>query len=76
MFTLYWIVKRRVTETVPDKASVHTRNAAFRTISAPEQDYFAQFFKDLTPEMQWTLVPVHTVPDHFLQRSVSLSGTV
>ena len=38
MFTLYQIVKRSVAEMVPDKASVHTRNATFGTISALEQD--------------------------------------
>ena len=37
MFTLYRIVKRSVTESVPDRASVHTRNAAFEAVSAPEQ---------------------------------------
>ena len=52
MFTLYRIVKRSVAETVPNKASVHTGNATFGTISAPEQDYFAQFLKDLIPETQ------------------------
>ena len=52
MFTLYRIVKRSVPETVPAKASVHTRNAAFGTICAPEQDYFAPIFKDLLPETQ------------------------
>ena len=52
MFTLYRTVKRSVAETVPDKASVHTRNATFRTISAPEQDYFAPFSKDVIPAMQ------------------------
>ena len=40
MFTLYWIVKRNVAETGMDKASVHTNNAIFGTICAPEQDYF------------------------------------
>ena len=52
MFTLYRIVKRSVAETVPDKASVHTRNATFGTISAPKLDYFAQFLKNLIPETQ------------------------
>ena len=52
MFTLDLIVKRGVTETVLDKASVHTRNATFGTISAPEQDYFAQVLKDFIPETQ------------------------
>ena len=37
MFTLYRIVKRSVAESVPDRASVHTRNAAFEAVSAPEQ---------------------------------------
>ena len=35
MFTLYRIVKRSVTESVPDRASVHTRNAGFEAVSAP-----------------------------------------
>ena len=30
MFTLYQIVKRRVAESVPDRAAVHTGNAAFQ----------------------------------------------
>ena len=38
--------ERSVTETVPERASVHTRKATFGTISAPEQDYFAPFLKD------------------------------
>ena len=37
MFTLYRTVKRSVAERVPDRASVHTRNAAFEAVSAPEQ---------------------------------------
>ena len=37
MFTLYRIVKRSVAESVPDRASVHIRNAAFKAVSAPEQ---------------------------------------
>ena len=37
MFTLYQIVKRSVAESVPDRAFVHTRNAAFEAVSAPEQ---------------------------------------
>ena len=45
MFTLYWIVKRSVTESVPDRASVHTRNAAFEAVSAPEQYCFAPLLK-------------------------------
>ena len=37
IFTLYQIVKRSVAESVPDRTSVHTRNAAFEAVSAPEQ---------------------------------------
>ena len=37
VFTLYQIVKRSVAESVPDKASVYTGNAAFKAVSAPEQ---------------------------------------
>ena len=47
MFTLYRIVKRSVVETVPYKASVHTRNATPGTISVPEQDSFPPFSKDV-----------------------------
>ena len=36
MFTLYWIVKQSVAESVPDGASVHTKSAAFEAVSAPE----------------------------------------
>ena len=36
MFTLYRIVKRRVAESVPGRASVHTRNSAFEAVSVPE----------------------------------------
>ena len=37
MFTLYWIVKQSIAESVPDRASVHTTKAAFEAVSAPEQ---------------------------------------
>ena len=45
MFTLYRIVKRSVTESVPDRASVHTGNAAFVAVSAPEQYCSAPLLK-------------------------------
>ena len=45
MFTLYRIVKRSVAESVPDRASVHTRNAAFEAVSAPEQYCSAPLLK-------------------------------
>ena len=45
MFTLYWIVKWSVTDSVPDRASVHTRNAAFEAVSAPQQYCSAPLLK-------------------------------
>ena len=45
MFTLYRIVKRSVAVGVPDRASVHTRNAAFEAVSAPEQYCSAPLLK-------------------------------
>ena len=64
MFTLYWIVKRSVPESVPDRASVHTRNAAFEAFSAPEQ---------------YCSVPLlsveRSVSDRFLKRSESSLNT-
>ena len=58
MFTLYRIVKRSVTESVPDKASVHTRNTAFGAVSAPEQHCSAPLLK-----------VERFVSDRFLKRS-------
>ena len=45
MFTLYRIVKRSATESVMDRASVHTKNAAFEAVSAPEQYCSAPLLK-------------------------------
>ena len=45
MFTLYRIVDRSVTESVPDRASVHTRNAACEAVSALEQYCSTPLFK-------------------------------
>ena len=48
MFTLYRIVKRSVAENVPDKASVHTRNARNtrnEAVTAPEQYWSALLLK-------------------------------
>ena len=60
MFTLYRIVKRSVAESVPDRASVHTRNAAFEAVSAPEQNCSAPLLK-----------VEGSVSDRFLKRSES-----
>ena len=64
MFTLYRIVKRSVAESVPDRASVHTRNAGFEEVSAPEQYCSAPLLK-----------VERSVSDRFLQRSESSLNT-
>ena len=64
MFTLYRIVKRSVTESVPDRASVHTRNATFEAVSAPEQYCSAPLLKVERP-----------VSDRFLKWSDSSVNT-
>ena len=64
MFTLYRIVKWRVAESVPDRASVHTRNAAFDAVSAPEQYCSAPMLK-----------VERSVSDRFLKRSESSLNT-
>ena len=64
MFTLYRIVKRRVIESVPDRASVYTRNAAFEAVSAPEQYCSAPLLK-----------VERSVSDRFLKRSESSVNT-
>ena len=58
MFTLYRIVKRSVAASVPDRASVHTKNAAFEAVSAPEQYCSAPLLK-----------VERSVSDRFLKRS-------
>ena len=60
MFTLYRIVKRRVKESVPDRASVHTRNAALEVFSASEQYCSSPLLK-----------VERSVSDRFLKRSES-----
>ena len=64
MFTLYRIVKRSVAESVLERASVHTRNAAFEAFSAPEQYCSAPL-----------LNVERSVSDRFLQRSESSVNT-
>ena len=64
MFTLYRTVKRSVAESVPDRASVHTRNAAFEAVSAPEQYCSAPLLK-----------VERSVSDRFLRRSESSLNT-
>ena len=58
MFTLYRTVKRSVAESVPDRASVNTGNAASEAVSVPEQ------------YCSTTLLKVErSVSDRFLKRS-------
>ena len=64
MFTLYRTVKRSVTEGVPDMASLHTRNAAFEAVSAPEQYCFPPLLK-----------VERSVSDRFLKQSESSVNT-
>ena len=64
MFTLQRIVKRSIVESVPDRASVHTRNAAFEAYSAPKQYCSAPLLK-----MECS------VSDRFLKRSESSMNT-
>ena len=64
MFTLYRIVKRSVAESVPDRASVHIRNAAFEAVSAPEQYCSAPLLK-----------VERSVSDRFLRLSESSLNT-
>ena len=60
-----------------NRLTAHTRDATFRTISAPEQDYFAPFLKDLIPAVQQrALVPVHNVPDQFLSFTIGYSVNI
>ena len=64
MFTLCQIVKRSVAESVPDRASVHTRNAAFDAFSAPGLYCSASLLK-----------VERSVSDRFLKRSESSLNT-
>ena len=58
-------MKRSVAESVPDRASVHTRNAAFEAVSAPEQYCSAPLLK-----------VERSVSDRFLIRSESSLNTL
>ena len=64
MSTLYRIVKRSVAESVPDRASVRTRNAVFESVSATEQYCSTPLLK-----------VERSVSDRFLKRSESSLNT-
>ena len=76
MFTLYLIVKWSVTENVPDSASVHTRNAAFEGVSAPEQNCSASQLKEGRSVSNRVLkrseASLSTLSEQKLQRNVVL----
>ena len=65
MFTLYRIVKWSVAKSVPGRASVHTKNAVFEVVSAPEQFCSALLLK-----------VERSVSDRFLKRSESSLNTL
>ena len=58
-------MKRNVEESVPDRASVDTRNAAFEAVSAPEQNFPAPLLK-----------VERSVSDRFLKLSESSLNTL
>ena len=60
MLILYRVAKRSVAESVPDRASVHTRNATFEAVSDPEQYCSAPLLK-----------VERSLSDRFLKRSES-----
>ena len=60
MFTLYWIVKRSFEESVSNRDSAHTRNAAFEAVSTLEQYCSASLLK-----------LERSVSDRFLKRTES-----
>ena len=64
MFTLYRTVKRSDAEGVLDRASVHTRIAAFEAVSAPEHYCSAPLLK-----------VERSVTDRFFKRSESSLNT-
>ena len=68
MFTLYRIVKRSVAECAADRASAHTRDAAFEAFSVPEQCCSAPLLKVERPVER-------SVSDRFLKRSESSLNT-
>ena len=76
MFTLYRIVKRSVAENVPDMASVHTRNAAFEAVSAPEQCCSASLLKverSVSDRfLKWSESSLNTLSEQKLQRNLLL----
>ena len=65
MFTLHGIVKQSVAESVLDRVSVHTRNAAFEAVFVPEQNCSSPLLK-----------VERSVSNRFLKRSESSLNTL
>ena len=74
MFTLYRIVKRSVAVSIPDRASVHTRNAAFKAVSAPKQYCSALLLKVERSVSDRFFETVQIKSEHFC-RSRNCNGT-
>ena len=76
MFTLYRIVKQSVTESVPDRASGHTRNAAFEAYSAPKQYCSAPLLKvecSVSDRfLKWSKSSMNSFIEQKLQRNLVL----
>ena len=75
MFTLYRKVKQSVAKSVPDRASVHTENAAFEAVSAPEQYCSALLLKVERDVSDRFFETVLIKSEHFY-RSRNCNGTL
>ena len=71
MFTLYWIVKESFPESVSDMASVHTRNAAFEAVSAPEQYCSAPLLKVERSVSHRVLKPSESSRNTFIRAEIA-----
>ena len=71
-------MERSVAESVPDRASVHTRNAAFEAVSAPEQNYSAPLLKverSISGRfLKRSESSLNTFSEHKLQRNLVLAN--
>ena len=78
MFTLYRLVKRSVAKSVLDGASVHTRNAVFEALSAPEQHSSTPLLKversasDRFLKQSESRLPLSPLSEQKLQRNLVL----
>ena len=68
MFTLYRVMKWSVAESVPDRASVHTRNAAFEAVKV-ERSVSGRFLKRSESSL-------NTLSEQKLQRNLVLVNDI